>query len=47
MLRSGDTVIIDGLDAHRVGGGEAIEAVGARVLYLPPYSLDVNPIEQA
>jgi len=47
VLRPGDTVILDNLNAHKVAGvREAIEAVGARVLYLPPYSPDLNPIEQ-
>ena len=47
VLRPGDTVILDNLNAHKVAGvREAIEAVGARVLYLPPYSPDFNPIEQ-
>ena len=47
-LRRGDTVILDNLKAHKVAGvREAIEAVGARLLYLPPYSPDFNPIERA
>lgn len=47
VLKPGDTVILDNLNAHKVAGvREAIEAVGARVLYLPPYSPDFNPIEQ-
>lgn len=47
VLRPGDTVILDNLQAHKVAGvREAIEAVGARILYLPPYSPDFNPIEQ-
>ncbi|MWV25892.1 IS630 family transposase, partial [Methylobacterium sp. 2A] len=47
VLRAGDTVILDNLQAHKVAGvREAIEAVGARVLYLPPYSPEFNPIEQ-
>ena len=47
VLQPGDTVILDNLQAHKVAGvREAIEAVGARVLYLPPYSPDLNPIEQ-
>ncbi len=45
-LRSGDIVVMDNLSAHKVAGvGSAIEAVGARVVYLPPYSPDLNPIE--
>jgi len=47
-LRPGDTVIMDNLSSHkRVGVREAIEAVGARLVYLPPYSPDLNPIELA
>ena len=47
VLRPGDTVILDNLAAHKVVGvREAVEAAGARVLYLPPYSPDFNPIEQ-
>lgn len=47
-LRPGDIVIMDNLSSHKVVGvREAIEAVGADVLYLPPYSPDLNPIEQA
>jgi transposase len=46
-LKPGDTVILDNLQAHKVAGVcEAIEAAGARILYLPPYSPDFNPIEQ-
>ena len=46
-LGPGDLVIMDNLGAHKVAGvREAIEARGARVLYLPPYSPDLNPIEQ-
>ena len=46
-LRPGDTVVIDNLGSHKVKGvREAIEAVGARLLFLPPYSPDLNPIEQ-
>ena len=38
---------MDNLAAHKVAGiEEAIGAVGASVLYLPPYSPDLNPIEQ-
>lgn len=47
-LSPGDTVIIDNLASHKVAGvREAIEAVGANLLYLPPYSPDLNPIELA
>ena len=47
-LRPGDLVVMDNLGAHKVAGVRAaIEARGARLLYLPPYSPDLNPIEQA
>jgi len=47
-LRAGDLVIMDNLSAHKVDGiKEAIEARGAELLYLPPYSPDFNPIENA
>ena len=47
-LRPGDVVIMDNLPAHRVSGvRQAIEAAGATRLFLPPYSPDFNPIEQA
>ena len=47
-LKAGDIVIMDNLPAHRVSGvREAIEQAGARLLYLPPYSPDFNPIENA
>jgi transposase len=47
-LKPGDVVIMDNLPAHRVSGvREAIEAVGATRLFLPPYSPEFNPIEQA
>jgi transposase len=47
-LRRGDTVIMDSLPVHRVAGvRELIEAVGAILRYLPKYSPDLNPIEQA
>ncbi|HEU4329122.1 MAG TPA: IS630 family transposase [Roseiflexaceae bacterium] len=46
-LAQGDLVIMDNLGAHKVQGvREAIEARGAQLLYLPPYSPDLNPIEQ-
>ncbi len=42
-----DVVIMDNLPAHKVAGvTDAIEAVGATAFYLPPYSPDLNPIEQ-
>src|SRR5215467_947871 len=47
-LHRGDIVIMDRLGSHKVAGvREAIERVGACLLYLPPYSPDLNPIEQA
>ena len=47
-LRSGDVVIIDNLSSHkRASVRELIEAAGARLLFLPPYSPDFNPIEKA
>ncbi len=47
VLKRGDTVIMDNLAAHKVAGvREAIQAAGAKLLYLPPYSPDLNPIEQ-
>jgi transposase len=46
-LKPGDIVVLDNLSAHKVQGvREAIEASGAKLLYLPPYSPDFNPIEQ-
>ena len=47
-LRPGDTVILDNLGSHKGPGVRAaVEAVGATLLYLPPYSPDFNPIENA
>nr|WP_184522116.1 IS630 family transposase [Roseomonas pecuniae] len=47
-LSKGDVVVLDNLAAHKVAGvREAIRATGASLLYLPPYSPDLNPIEQA
>jgi len=47
-LSAGDIVVIDNLPAHKVDGVRAaIEARGAILLYLPPYSPDLNPIEIA
>jgi transposase len=47
-LQSGDVVIMDNLSSHKVAGvRERIEAAGAELLYLPPYSPDLNPIEKA
>jgi transposase len=47
-LKRGDIVVMDNLPVHKVTGVEAaIEAAGARLLYLPSYSPDLNPIEPA
>lgn len=47
-LHPGQVVIMDNLAAHKVAGvRELIAATGARLIYLPPYSPDFNPIEQA
>ena len=47
-LKPGQIVILDNAKAHKVEGvRERIEGAGARVLYLPPYSPDLNPIEMA
>jgi transposase len=46
-LAPGDIVILDNLGSHKGAGvRRAIEAAGAQLLYLPPYSPDLNPIEQ-
>jgi transposase len=46
-LHRGDIVILDNLSSHKVDGvQEAINLAGATVLYLPPYSPDLNPIEK-
>ena len=46
-LQPGDTVILDNLSSHKVAGvAAAITATGAMLLYLPPYSPDLNPIEK-
>ena len=42
-LKAGDIVIMDNLGSHK---RPAIRSVGARLLFLPPYSPDLNPIEQ-
>src|SRR5215472_155967 len=47
-LRRGDIVLMDNLPVHKVAGvDQAIEAAGATLIYLPPYSPDLNPIEMA
>jgi transposase len=46
QLKAGDVVIMDNLQPHKAAGvREMIEGAGARLLYLPPYSPDLNPIE--
>src|SRR3712207_2288165 len=48
ILRPGDVVVMDNLGSHKVAGVRAaVEARGASLLYLPPYSPDLNPIELA
>jgi transposase len=47
-LRPGDVVVMDNLSSHTAAGvRRAIEGAGRRLLYLPPYSPDLNPIENA
>ncbi len=47
-LRRGDIVIMNNLSSHKGARvRQMIEAIGARLLYLPPYSPDFNPIENA
>ena len=47
-LRAGDVVVMDNLSSHKVEGvRQRIEQAGAELLYLPPYSPDLNPIEKA
>ncbi len=46
-LKPGDIVIADNLSSHKVAGvQDAIEATGAKLVFLPPYSPDLNPIEK-
>ena len=46
-LAAGDVVVMDNLPAHKVAGVcELIEQCGAKLIYLPPYSPDLNPIEK-
>ena len=46
-LNPKDIVVMDNLSAHKVTGvAEAIKSAGAKIRYLPPYSPDLNPIEQ-
>ena len=45
-VKDGDIVVMDNLSSHKVKGAiDPIIAAGASVLYLPPYSPDLNPIE--
>jgi transposase len=47
-LTPGDVVVMDNLSVHKVSGiKEMIQHAGAQLLYLPPYSPDLNPIEMA
>jgi transposase len=47
-LKPGDVVVMDNLSSHKAAAVRAnIENVGAELLYLPPYSPDMNPIEKA
>ncbi|HJS18569.1 MAG TPA: transposase [Anaerolineales bacterium] len=47
-LKAGDILFLDNLSAHKVAGlKELIQACGAHLIYLPPYSPDFNPIEVA
>ena len=47
-LKRGDIVVMDNLPAHKpTAVRKAIEAAGAEILFLPPYSPDFNPIEMA
>lgn len=47
-LRDGDILVMDNLAAHKSAGvRKLVEACGAEILFLPPYSPDLNPIEQA
>jgi transposase len=47
-LQAGDLVVMDNLSSHKAAGvRQAIEQTGARLMYLPPYSPDLNPIELA
>jgi transposase len=45
-LRRGDIVVLDNLSSHKVSGVQKMmESVGVKILYLPPYSPDLKPIE--
>ncbi len=46
-LEAGDVVVMDNLPAHKVSGiRELVQARGAKLIYLPPYSPNLNPIEK-
>jgi transposase len=48
VLNPGDLVVMDNLSSHKVPDvRQSIENMGAQLLYLPPYSPDLNPIEKA
>ena len=48
VLKPGDLVVMDNLSSHKVPDvRQSIEKMGAQLLYLPPYSPDLNPIEKA
>ncbi len=48
VLEPGDIVVMDNLGSHKSAAvGRMIRAAGARLWFLPPYSPDLNPIEQA
>jgi len=48
VLKPGDIVVMDNLGSHKSAAmRQMIKAAGARLCYLPPYSPDLNPIEQA
>ena len=45
-LQPGDLIVLDNLSSHKsMAVHQAVEATGERLLYLPPYSPDLNPIE--
>ena len=45
-MRPGDLVVLDNLSSHKtLAAAAAVETVGAKLVYLPPYSPDLNPIE--
>lgn len=47
-LKPGDIVVLDNLPAHKVSGiGQILQKAGAMLRFLPPYSPDMNPIENA